>query len=123
MLAPLRHYYCCLLAALVHVVPLQCSAVVQFINCYHSRRVNERQYHITPFWALGALSFLLLPLAYDNNKTAAFGVLVISVIGIMGAEGIAISYYLALMGGEKVSCRLMDNLHVNVCLLKDELHQ
>lgn len=56
------------------------------------------------FWAFAAVCLALLPLPEMKNvPIPAFVLLILGVVGVFGVEGISVSYYLALMGGEKVS--------------------
>eukprot|EP00878_Enallax_costatus_P043452 GHUV01051437.1.p1 GENE.GHUV01051437.1~~GHUV01051437.1.p1 ORF type:complete len:246 (+),score=31.01 GHUV01051437.1:98-835(+) len=91
-----------LFAILLTAVPFLCTAVAQFFTSAHSQRTNERRFHLTTFWAIGVVCLALLPIAQMHNSPAgSFVLLTLGVIGVFGVEGISVSYYLALMGGEK----------------------
>jgi ACS family tartrate transporter-like MFS transporter len=62
--------------------------------------VNERRFHVAASWGFGAAALLLLPLAL-RSFSAGFAVLVLAAVGTYGAEGVAVSHYMALQGGEK----------------------
>jgi hypothetical protein len=98
--------YCILLTA----VPFCLAAICQMLTSWHSHKRNERRWHLVAFWLLGGVSLALLPLPQmTGSRAGAFALLTLGVVSVYGVEGISISYYLALMGGEKVrsSRRLM----------------
>jgi nitrate/nitrite transporter NarK len=75
---------------------------MQFFTCWHSQRRNERRFHLAICWGFGVLCLALLPVTEIRGvHTASFVLLVLGVVGVFGVEGISVSYYLALMGGEK----------------------
>lgn len=91
-----------LYAILLTAVPFLCTAITQFFTSAHSQRTNERRFHLATFWAFGVVCLALLPVAQMHGSPAgSFILLTFGVIGVFGVEGISISYYLALMGGEK----------------------
>lgn len=77
-------------------------AGMQFFTCWHSQRKNERRFHLVACWSFGVICLALLPLTEIKGvHQASFVLLILGVVGVFGVEGISISYYLALMGGEK----------------------
>lgn len=91
-----------ILSILLTAIPFICSAAAQFVTCWHSQRKNERRFHLACFWSLGVVCLALLPVAQMHGSAAgSFVLLALGVIGVFGVEGISVSYYLALMGGEK----------------------
>eukprot|EP00879_Flechtneria_rotunda_P005138 GHRR01005420.1.p1 GENE.GHRR01005420.1~~GHRR01005420.1.p1 ORF type:complete len:148 (+),score=31.85 GHRR01005420.1:3273-3716(+) len=92
-----------ILSIALTAVPFVCSAMVQFGTSWHSHRRNERRLHLVAFWAFGTVCLVLMPVPMMKASAAgAFLLLVLAVVGTFGVEGISVSYYLALMGGEKV---------------------
>jgi MFS family permease len=78
------------------------AAGMQFFTCWHSQRRNERCFHLAFCWGFGVLCLAFLPVTEIHGvHTASFVLLVLGVVGVFGVEGISVSYYLALMGGEK----------------------
>jgi hypothetical protein len=74
----------------------------RFVTCWHSQRKNERRWHLASFWAFGVVCLALLPVSQMHHSAAgSFVLLTLGVVGVFGVEGISVSYYLALMGGEK----------------------
>jgi len=91
-----------LYSILLTAVPFACSAGMQFFTCWHSQRKNERRFHLATCWGFGVLCLALLPLTEMKGvHQASFVLLILGVVGVFGVEGISVSYYLALMGGEK----------------------
>ncbi|WIA15325.1 hypothetical protein OEZ85_001991 [Tetradesmus obliquus] len=89
-------------SVLLTAVPFVCSAAAQFLTCWHSQRRNERRWHLASFWAFGVVCLALLPVSQMHHSAAgSFVLLTLGVVGVFGVEGISVSYYLALMGGEK----------------------
>lgn len=94
---------------LLCMVPYAASAVANLLNSMHSRRSNERRWHVTACWAFGAVALAVLPACtageavqqHGTTVAAAFVVLSLAVVGVYGAEGTSIAYYMACMGGEK----------------------
>jgi len=83
------------------------AAGMQFFTCWHSQRKNERRFHLATCWGFGVLCLALLPLTEMKGvHQASFVLLILGVVGVFGVEGISVSYYLALMGGEKNVGRL-----------------
>jgi hypothetical protein len=77
-------------------------AGMQFLTSWHSQRRNERRFHLAICWGFGVLTLALLPVALIRHApAAAFVLLTLGVVGVFGGEGVSVSYYLALMGGEK----------------------
>lgn len=75
---------------------------MQFFTCWHSQRRNERRFHLAICWGFGVLCLALLPVTIMKGAHyASFILMVLGVVGVFGVEGISVSYYLALMGGEK----------------------
>lgn len=85
---------------LLVAVPFAAAGLVQFVNAWHSQRVNERRFHVAATWGFGAVALALLPLALRSFR-AGFAVLVFAAVGTYGAEGVAVSHYMSLQGGEK----------------------
>lgn len=91
-----------LYSVLLTAVPFTCSAGMQFFTCWHSQTRNERRFHLVFCWGFGVLCLALLPVTEIRGvHHASFVLLVLGVVGVFGVEGISVSYYLALMGGEK----------------------
>lgn len=91
-----------LYSILLTAVPFACSAGMQFFTCWHSQTRNERRFHLAFCWGFGVLCLALLPVTEIRSvHNASFVLLVLGVVGVFGVEGISVSYYLALMGGEK----------------------
>ena len=62
--------------------------------------MNERRWHLAGAWAFGSVALFLLPLAL-RSFTAGFVVLVLAVTGAFAGDGVMVSHFLALQGGEK----------------------
>lgn len=92
------HIYAILLTA----VPFCLAAICQMLTSWHSQRRNERRAYLVGFWLTGVVSLALLPLPQmAGSSVGAFVLLSLGVMGVFGVEGISISFYLGLMGGEK----------------------
>ena len=91
---------------LLTAIPFVCAVVVQLIVAFSSYTFDDRRFHVCGCWAFGALMLALTSItgAFGSSATAAFGLLVLSIVGIHGPEGVLVSFLLALQGGEKVFC-------------------
>lgn len=93
---------CHLMMQLVCCLRVAAAAGMQFFTCWHSSRKNERRFHLATCWAFGVVCLALLPLTeIKGAHSASFLLLILGVVGVFGVEGVSVSYYLALMGGEK----------------------
>lgn len=93
---------CQLLMQRVCCLRVAAAAGMQFFTCWHSSRRNERRFHLATCWAFGVVCLALLPLTeIKGAHSASFLLLILGVVGVFGVEGVSVSYYLALMGGEK----------------------
>ena len=86
-------------------IPFLCAVPVQLVIAFSSYKFNDRRFHVAGCWAFGTFWLAMTAIIGGtlHDARAAFGLLVLSIVGIYGAEGVLISYLLALQGGEKVS--------------------
>jgi MFS family permease len=99
---------------LLTAVPYCAGVAAHLLNAYHSKKTNERRYHIAAFWLWGGVVMCMLPVPWMHSAPhAAFALLVLSCIGVMGCDGIDISFILGLLKEMHPSQRVLGMAWMN----------
>jgi hypothetical protein len=85
---------------LLTAVPYCAGVAAHLLNAYHSKKTNERRYHISVSWLWGGIVMCMMPIAWMHSAPhAAFALLVLSCVGVMGCDGIDVSFILGMLKG------------------------
>lgn len=89
---------------LLIAVPYIAGIATHIANGLHSRRSAERRWHIAVPWLWGGLMMCVLPAAWAKGAgTAAFALLVLACMGVMGCDGIDVAWIVSLMQSSRLS--------------------
>lgn len=99
---------------LLTAVPYCAGVAAHLLNAYHSKKVNERRYHIALLWLWGGVVMCIMPVPWMHAAPhAAFALLVLSCIGVMGCDGIDISFIMGLLKGMHPNQRVLGMAWMN----------
>jgi MFS family permease len=99
---------------LLTAVPYCAGVAAHLLNAYHSKKANERRYHIAISWLWGGIVMCMMPIAWIHSAPhAAFALLVLSCVGVMGCDGIDISFIMGLLKGLHPSQRVLGMAWMN----------
>jgi MFS family permease len=99
---------------LLTAVPYCAGVAAHLLNAYHSKKVNERRYHIALLWLWGGTVMCVMPIPWMYSVPhAAFALLVLSCVGVMGCDGVDISFIMGLLKGMHPSQRVLGMAWMN----------